>query len=342
MSRILNWGIIGLGNIAYQFANSFYNTNNSKLIAVASHSSSKLDTFKNKFNISDEYLYDDYEQLMNNKNIDIVYIALPNIFHLEWVLKALDVKKNVLVEKPAFIDFGKSKLAFNHPNFNQVFFGEGFMYRYHPQLMKVCKIIKENQVGKIISMKSDFGTNLILKKNLFGFLKKKLNTKKRIFNKKLGGGVIFDQGCYPLSMSLLIASLLKDIDYDNFEIKNIKTDYEIKNLDIESSIEIIFDKKFTSYISTSFKKNFGNKTLIYGEDGEIILENSWNCDQGQIEVKGKNPNKYNVEISKNIYSLEIENISNDILNNRFEASFPGMNKKEIYNNSKLLNKWINE
>ena len=141
---------------------------------------------------------------------------------------------------------------------------------------------------------------------------------------------------------LFIASLLKNIDYDNFEIKNIKTDNEIKNLDIESSIEIIFDKKFTSYISTSFKKNFGNKTLIYGEDGEIILENSWNCDQGQIEVKGKNPNKYNVEISKNIYSLEIENISNDILNNRFEASFPGMNKKEIYNNSKLLNKWINE
>ena len=75
----------------------------------------------------------------------------------------------------------------------------------------------------------------------------------------VGGGVIFDQGCYPLSMSLLIASLLKDIDYDNFEIKNIKTDYEIKNLDIESSIEIIFDKKFTSHISTSFKKNFGKK-----------------------------------------------------------------------------------
>ena len=343
MRRILNWGIIGLGNIAYQFAKSFYNTNNSKLIAVASHSRSKLDAFQDKFKINNEYLFNDYNQLIKNKNLDVVYIALPNIFHLEWVLKALEVKKNVLVEKPAFIDFEKSKLVFNHPNFNKIFFGEGFMYRYHPQIIKICEIIKENQIGKITSMKSNFGTNLILKRSFFGLMnKKKIDKKKRIFNKELGGGVIFDQGCYPLSMSLFIASLLKNIDYENFEIKNMKTDYEIENLDIESSIEIIFDKKFKSSISTSFKNNFGNETLIYGDDGEIILENSWNCDSGQIEVKGKYPNKYNIGISKNIYSLEIENISNDILNNKFEASFPGMNKKEIYNNSKLLHKWINE
>ena len=174
MERILNWGIIGLGNIAYQFANSFYNTNNAKLIAVASHSSSKLDEFKKKFKISDEYLFDDYEKLIINENIDIVYIALPNLFHHEWVLKALDAKKNVLVEKPALINFEKTRLVYEHPNFNKVFFGEGFMYRYHPQLIKVVETIKDNKIGNLVSMKSDFGTNLIFKRNIFGFKKKKL------------------------------------------------------------------------------------------------------------------------------------------------------------------------
>ena len=58
-------------------------------------------------------------------------------------------KKNVLVEKPAFIDFEKSKLIFNIRTLTK-FFGEGFMYRYHPQLIKICEIIKENQIGKII------------------------------------------------------------------------------------------------------------------------------------------------------------------------------------------------
>jgi len=143
-------------------------------------------------------------------------------------------------------------------------------------------------------------------------------------------------------MSLLIASLNDNIDYENFEFKNNVTEYEFEDLDIESSIEIVFDKKFKSHISTSFKNNFGNKTSIYFEDGEISIENSWNCKNGYVEIMGKYSDRYNINISKDIYSLEIENITNDILNNKFEASFPGINKKEIYLNSKILNKWINE
>ena len=342
MSRILNWGIIGLGNIAYQFAKSFYNTNNAKLIAVASLSASKLDIFKKEFKIFDEYVFNEYEKLINNKNIDIVYIALPNSFHDDWILKALDLKKNILVEKPAIINFDKSKLIFEHPNFHKIFLSEGFMYRYHPQLIKVVETIKDNKIGNLVSMKSDFGTNLIFKRNLFGFKKKKIDIKKRIFNKQLGGGVIYDQGCYPISMSLLIASLIDNLNYENHEIKNIKKDYDLDNLDIESSAEIIFDNQFKSFISTSFKNNFGNKTVIYGDQGEIEIKNSWNSSIGEISVIGKDPKRYITDISKSIYSLEIENVSQDILNNKLEASFPGMNKKEIYNNFILLNKWINE
>ncbi len=342
MSRILNWGIIGLGNIAYQIANSFYNINNAKLIAVASHSISKLDKYKKKFKISEEYLFNDYNKLIKNKNVDVVYIALPNIFHHEWVLKALDSKKNILVEKPAFINFEEAKLVFEHQNFDQIFLGEGFMYRYHPQLIKVVELIRNNKIGNLISMKSDYGIDLISKRNFFGFIKKKINKEKRIFNKKLGSGVISDQGCYPLSMALFIASLIRNINLENFEIRNFKSDYEFENLDTESSLELIFDNKFKCNILTSFKNNFGNNTTIYGDDGEISIENSWNPDIGKIYVRGKYSNEYSVRIPKNIYSLEIENISKDILNNRLEASFPGMNKKEIFCNSKLISKWINE
>ena len=75
MRRILNWGIIGLGNIAYQFAKSFYNTNNSKLIAVASHSRSKLDAFQEKFKINNEYLFNDYNQLIEKKYRRCLYCS---------------------------------------------------------------------------------------------------------------------------------------------------------------------------------------------------------------------------------------------------------------------------
>ena len=342
MSRIVKWGILGLGNIAYEFAKSFYNTNNAKLIAVASRSSDKLNTFKKDFKIKDEFLFSNYEELINNKEIDIVYIALPNNLHYRWISKSLDIKKNIFVEKPSFINFEECKLVFEHKNFKEIFFGEGFMYRYHPQLLKVSEIINNKVIGNLISMKSDFGKNLIYKKNFFGFLKKKIDKNKRHFNNELGGGVIFDQGCYPLSMSIFIASLIKDVNYEYFETKGIKKTYEFNDLDIESSIDIIFDKKFTSQISASFKNNLGSKTVIIGDEGQIIIKNSWNPNVGEIEVINNNQKKYNFKNVKSIYSLEIENISNDILENRREASFPGVNKKEIFINSKLINEWANE
>ena len=77
------------------------------------------------------------------------------------------------------------------------------MYRYHPQISEMIKIIKSSGIGKPISMESNFGIKLVKKKNFFSF-RKRIDKNKRIFNKKLGGGVILDHGCYTTSMLSLI------------------------------------------------------------------------------------------------------------------------------------------
>ena len=102
---IIKWGIIGLGNVAHEFAKSFYNTKNAKLIAIASKSENKLAKFKAKFNIDSNNCHNGYEKLLNNNKVDIVYIALPNSLHYEWVKKSLDFKKHILVEKPRVTKF---------------------------------------------------------------------------------------------------------------------------------------------------------------------------------------------------------------------------------------------
>ena len=71
----------------------FIYSNNANLLAVASNSDEKLNFFKENFNIKNPNLYNDYEKLLENENIDIVYIALPNSLHFEWALKALEKKK---------------------------------------------------------------------------------------------------------------------------------------------------------------------------------------------------------------------------------------------------------
>jgi len=341
MKHIVKWGIIGLGNIAFEFAKSFYNSDNADLIALASLSDKKLIQFNEKFNIRKENLYNSYQKLLENEDIDIVYIALPNAFHFEWILKVIEKNKNILVEKPAFVSLKEAEMIFNNENFKDIFFGEGYMYRYHPQINETIEIIKSGIIGKPISMESNFGMNLVNKKNFFGF-KKKIDKKKRIFNKDMGGGVILDQGGYTTSMSLLVASLIDNLDVNNFKLTDIQTDYLNSEIDIHSVAKINFDNKFTSDVTVSFRDDIEKKTVILCENGKIILDNSWNSEKPKMEVIGKINKTFDFKNTKNIYSLEIENISKNIIENKTEASFPGIDKKEILLNTKLINNWINE
>ena len=342
MGEVINWGIIGLGNVAHEFAKSFYNTKNAKLIAIASKSQNKLSKFRENFNIDISDCHNDYEKLLNNNKVDIVYIALPNSLHYEWVKKSLDFKKHILVEKPAFINSQETQSIFNHPNFDSFFIGEGFMFRYHPQIIKIIELLKNDSIGQIISMQSSFGKNLLTKKRFFGlFNSSKFNKKKRIFSKLLGGGAILDHGSYTVSMSLLIASLLDGVDIENFNLSESKKK-KVENIDVESSVKLTFDEKFQAEIIASFSRDIGYSTIINGKNGKILIRNTWNSDEGEIILINEEKKNFKIKNEKNIYSIEIDEISNDILNNKNEASFPGTNKKDILIGSKILDRWINE
>lgn len=343
MNDTIKWGIVGLGNVAYQFAKSFYNIKNAKLTAIASKTQNNLVKFKDEFNIETKNCYSEYEKLLENNEIDIIYLALPNNLHNEWIYKSLDACKHILVEKPAFTNFNDATRVFSHPNINKLFLGEGFMYRYHPQIIKVIELIQSNQIGKIKSIESVFGKNLITKKKFFGLLqKKKIDLKKRTFNKSLGGGTILDHGSYTVSMSLLIASLVDGINIENFELSSDKQINILDGVDVESSVELIFDNKLRCSLKASFINDIGCHTIIYGENGKILIKNSWNSDAGQVYLYNKKESSYDLENRKNIYTLEIEGISEDILNRKIEASYPGTSKNEILVSSKILDRWLNE
>ena len=341
MNQIVKWGIIGLGNIAYEFAKAFDSSDNAQLIALASKSEEKLDEFGKNFNIKKENLFNSYNEIIENNNIDIFYIALTNNLHFDLILKLLEKKRNVLVEKPAFLKIEEAEFIFNKKNFKNVFFSEAYMYLYHPQFIEVINTIKSGQIGNLIEMETNFGTNLIYKKNFFGFKKTKFDTRKRIFNKELGGGVIFDLGCYTTSMSLMIASLIENIEISNFKLENIQTDYLNKNLDVNSSAIINFNNRFYSKIKTSFSKKIGNKTIILGDQGQITIEDSWNPNNSILKISGKKNEVIEFKETKNLYSLEIDYISQDIIEGKTQSSFPGINKENILLNSKIITNWIN-
>ena len=335
----VNWGIIGLGAIAKQFAKGFENLKNSNLLAIASKNKEKLISFKEDLNINDNYCFNNYEVLLKNKEIDIIYIALPTSLHKEWIIKCLDAKKKVLVEKPATMNEAEIEEIKKRYTKKKIFINEAFMYMYHPQILKVIELINQGEIGELVSMESNFGINVLTKRNFFGFKKiKKLNKNERIFNKELGGGVILDIGCYPVSLSSLVASQISKIDYNKIKITNIKKYMRPNEVEIDASMELIYENDFKSKISASFTKKLDSKTTILGKKGEIIIENTW-LNPSTIKVKNDHNKIINFASNKSIFSHEINTLSKCILENKLKPDFPNLTIDDIVGNMKIIDKW---
>ncbi len=338
----INWGIIGLGNIAQSFSEGFFETENSRLLAVSSLNISKLEYFKKRFEINNNYIFKNYNELLACEQIDVVYIALPNNLHFEWIAKGIKNNKNILVEKPAFIKLEQADIIKNEIHKKELFFAEGYMYRYNPQIIKIIQILKNQELGKIVSMESSFCKNILTKKKFLFFEKrKKIDINNRLFNKNLGGGCILDLGCYPVSFSVLIASIVGGINYKKFKLKNIERENYFTDVDIDAGVEICFDNTFTSKVKSSFKKALGSTTKINCEKGDLLIENTWTGQTKIIKNKDGVQEIITNQIEKNIFSYEIENISRDIFEGKNKPSFPGVSIEETKINTEILESWLN-
>ena len=338
----INWGIIGLGNIAEKFAEGFRFSENANLLSVSSLNEKKLKKFKKNFSLSEKYCFTNYQDLINCNDIDIIYIALPNSMHFKWILKCLENKKNTLIEKPAVMNNFEIEEIKKLLKKQNIFFSEAFMYRFSPHFIKLIELIKNNYIGKLSSIESSFGINVYSPKKIFGLTIKKPDLNGRLFNRKLGGGAILDLGCYPVSLSTYIYSLSNKFDINKIKLDNVKKNFCSSGVETHACAEINFHDHLKCKVIASFEKNLGQKTKIFGNKGTIIVENTWspkeNC---KIEILGENENIINIRLNENIYSYEIEQISDHLLNNKIYPEFPIVNLDEIINNTNILHKWIN-
>ncbi|MBO6493680.1 MAG: Gfo/Idh/MocA family oxidoreductase [Pelagibacteraceae bacterium] len=342
----VKWGIIGLGNIALKFSEGFQYTKNAKLFAISSRNKNKLQAFKNKFQIDDNYCFANYDSLLECKDLDIIYIALPHSLHYEWVMKSIEKEKNILVEKPATVNFLQMTNIKNNLKDKNIFFSEAFMYRYHPQISKVIELLKNNVIGNLVSMESLFGFDALGRKKIFGIklnkLKKKPDRNNRLYNKELGGGAILDLGCYPVSFSILIASLISKFDFIKTKVLNKKKEIGPTGVDMNSFAELYFENNFKSTVGASLTQNLGKKTKIVGTKGELVLNDTWSpFNPSLIQINGENKETIEIECHDNIYTYEIEALSKCILENKKEPDFPGITLNETLKNMKILDEWLN-
>jgi predicted dehydrogenase len=130
--------------------------------------------------------YGSYEELLADKEIEAVYIPLPNHLHAEWVKKAADAGKHVLCEKPFAMNAQEAEQAIAHAKGKGVLVMEAFMYRYHPQWKRAREIVKAGEIGAVHAVST-----------LFSFMLKDPKNIRNIV--ATGGGAIPDIGCYAVS-----------------------------------------------------------------------------------------------------------------------------------------------
>src|SRR4051812_26289914 len=254
----LAWGIIGTGAIATTFANGLKHAKTGKLIAIGSRSQASADKFGDEFALDRAKRFASYDALLADPNVQAVYVAPPHPFHAEWAIKAAEAKKHVLVEKPIGINAAEAMAIIEAATLNDVFLMEAFMYRCHPQTAKLVELIRSRMIGDVRVISATFSFHA-------GF-----NPDSRIFSNALAGGGILDVGCYPVSISRLIAGAAQGKDFaDPIEVKG-SGHLGQTGVDEWAIGTLKFAGDIVAQVATGVSVNQDNTLRVYGSEGRII------------------------------------------------------------------------
>lgn len=245
--KIYNWGIIGAGIIAEKMADALHQNQNSKLLAVASKSIDRAKNFadKNKVPIACSY-----NEIVNNNDIDIIYVATTHNFHFKNAKLALEHGKHVLVEKAFTVNAQEAKNLAKLAADRKLFLMEAIWVRFLPSYKLLKKMLMDGIIGDIKQLNVSFGN----------FVPKMY--EKRLTDPALAGGVTLDMGIYPISF---VCYILGELPTD---IKSM-TRFSDSGVDEISNYMFKFPSGCMVTINTSYNLGMKRTAYIYGLKGYI-------------------------------------------------------------------------
>jgi predicted dehydrogenase len=182
--KTLNWGFLSTAKINQRVMPAFRESKRNRLFAVASRNQETADTYARQWKISKAF--GSYEAMLAAPEIDVIYNPLPNHLHAEWNIKAMQAGKHVLCEKPFALTVEEVDSVEKAAKDTGKIIAEAFMYRHHPQTLKVKQMVDEGILGKIKLIRGSFTYQLTRQDNYRA-------------DPAMGGGALWDIGCYPLN-----------------------------------------------------------------------------------------------------------------------------------------------
>jgi predicted dehydrogenase len=326
----LKWGIMGPGGIARTFARALPDSETGELYAVGSRALERANAFADEFGAP--VRYGSYEELLADKEMDAVYIALPNHVHLEWAVKSAQAAKHVLCEKPLTINAAETEEMLAAVGQTDVLLMEAFMYRCHPQTAKLVGLIRDGAIGEVRLIQATFSYDMGISDSAYA------NIRRR--NDVAGGGIM-DVGCYTTSIARLIAGAALGLSApaEPESVQGVAHIGERGRVDEWASASFLFPNDIIADLFCGTGLRVQSDVRVWGTEGNLVLPVPWKPIQGQIVLNraGTEPETIEIPAAADCYALEADVVARSLTGQ--EAPYPCMTWQDSLGNMRALDQW---
>lgn len=244
----IKFGILATGNIANSMAKAVQNLEEIVCCAAASRTYEKAKDFADKWGF--QKAYGSYEELVNDPEVDLIYVASPHSHHYEHAKLCLEHGKHVLLEKAFTVNVSQAEELIALSEEKGLLLAEAFWPRYMPTRKMLDDLIAQGTIGEVQAVMADFGAPL--------------SHVERLWNPKLAGGALLDLGVYPINFALQIFQ---------GQVKNIRSDAVMspQGVDHMNGITLTFDDNKIAVLHSNMLACMGNRGVVYGDKGFIEL-----------------------------------------------------------------------
>ena len=327
----VRWGILGPGTIAKAFSAALQHSTGAKLVAIASRDPTKPGLAES---FPGARILNGYQALLDDPEVEAIYIATPHPGHAEWAIKAAEAGKHVLCEKPIAVSAYEAEAMIQAARKAGTFLGEAFMYRLHPQTQKIVDLVASGAIGAVRMIRSSIG-----------FVVRDLDPKGRLLADETAGGAIMDVGCYPVSVSRLIAGAAAGKPFLDPATVSGAAHLGRTNVDEWSAAVLKFPNDIVAQVSASIMVEPDNMLRIDGSAGWLAVKTFWFAagkegGVGEIVLsQGDRTETIRVDEPGWLYTFEIEAAGRAIRAGKQEFTPPGMTWADTLGNMRVLDKW---
>ena len=283
----LRWGILGTGNIAKKFAAALPESETGQLVAAGSRGLESAESFAAEFGGRGVA---GYQALIEDGDVEAVYLALPNGLHREWSIAAMRAGKDVLCEKPIGLNAIEAEEMFAVAEETGRTLVEAFMYRAHAQSERLVETVRSGEIGELRLMRSNFSFPRVISPDDARLLPEQ------------GGGSLMDVGCYCVHLARQLAGR------EPMAVKAV-AHFHPMGVDDYASGTLKFGDDFLMTFTCGMGVGSDGGTHVAGTRGRIAVDRFWLCQDEGFEIlssTGEPQRKVVVEDARPLYAVEAD------------------------------------